>query len=179
MKGTVLVIDDEPQLRNMMADWLIQAGCDELTASNGEEGLVLLIKDQPDIAVSDIWMPEMDGYQFCRMARDVSDAAIVLMSGVSSEIEVLKTKDTGADLVLTKPFGMEDFLESIDHLLEKEPNDSPAVTSTNALHAIPPITQERALLQYFRKLSANNKKLVVSLTRALESPHGSNSQDEY
>lgn len=167
MKRRILVIDDEPQLKDMMADWLSQAGFEALSASNGEEGLLSLLKEQPDIAISDIWMPEMDGYQFCRMARDVSDAAIVLMSGVSSEIEALKSKDTGADLVLTKPFGMEEFLEQIGNLLEKSQTGETQEAIPNTSRPIPQMTQEKVLLQDFRRLSSNDKKLVVSMVKAL------------
>ncbi|MDA1226471.1 MAG: response regulator [Chloroflexi bacterium] len=84
MKGKTLIVDDEPQMRSMMAEWLTHAGYESLTACDGEEGLISLLKEQPDVAVSDVCMPNMDGYEFCRLAREGSDVAVVLMSGFSS-----------------------------------------------------------------------------------------------
>lgn len=54
MKGKTLIVDDEPQMRSMMAEWLTHAGYESLTACDGEEGLISLLKEQPDVAVSDV-----------------------------------------------------------------------------------------------------------------------------
>ena len=177
----ILIVDDEQSYRHYLAARLVRDGYEVHTASSADESIELGIALRPDVLIADLLLKNDDsGLRVAEALFQLHpELRTILISGFSADFAGERVEKVPIFRWLEKPFGMEEFLESIDHLLEKEPNDSPAVTSTNALHAIPPITQERALLQYFRKLSANNKKLVVSLTRALDSPHDSDSRDEY
>ncbi len=118
MPNKILIVDDESVIQEMLKDVLKDAGYKVKVASSAAEALGILENYDPDIIVSDIWMPEMDGHEFCKMARRTSDASILMMSGVSSEISVLQKKQINADDILIKPFDVEDFLERIESLLE-------------------------------------------------------------
>ena len=68
MPETVLVVDDEDSIREILTAWLEDQGYNTVTSTNGIEGLRQLYQHRPDLVVADILMPEMDGYEFCRLA---------------------------------------------------------------------------------------------------------------
>ena len=168
MDGKVLVIDDEIHLRTMMCEWLEEAGYVAYMAPGGEEGLRILSEKRPDVVVSDIWMPGMDGYHFSRLARKNSDVSIILMSGVSSEIEVLKNMDVGADGILIKPFDMDEFLNRVEKILEERSHRTPTKLSTPPPAKAPVDDQGEAyLLEAYRSLSKEDQHLIIDLTERL------------
>ena len=119
MSGKVLIVDDEIAIREMLKDVLEEAGHETEVALCAEDALEILPRYKPDIIVSDIRMPGMDGNTFCRTARKISDASILKISGIPSEISFLQGRLNGADDFLIKPFDVEDFVERIEFLLEK------------------------------------------------------------
>ena len=104
MAETVLVVDDEESIREILTTWLEDSGYETVTSSNGIEALRELYQHRPDLVIADILMPEMDGYEFCRLAREVSEAPIMLLTALSKEHEKVKGFDLGADDYLNKPF---------------------------------------------------------------------------
>ena len=167
MEGKILVIDDEIHLRTMMCEWLEEAGYVAYMASGGEEGLRILSEKRPDVVVSDIWMPGMDGYHFSRLARKDSDVSIVLMSGVSSEIEVLRNMDVGADGILIKPFDMGEFLDRVEKILEERSHRTP--TKLNSPPPKAPVDDqgETYLLEAYRSLSKEDQHLIIDMAERL------------
>ena len=119
MPDRVLIVDDEPVIREMLKDVLDESGYGTEVASCAEDALEMLPHYDPDIIVSDIWMPGMDGHTFSRAARKITDASIFKISGVPSEISFLQGRLNGADDFLIKPFDVEDFLERIEFMLQK------------------------------------------------------------
>ena len=118
MPEKVLIVDDEPVIREMLKDVLEEAGYGAEVAPCAEEALKIIPHYKPDILVSDIWMPGMDGHAFCRAARYMSDASILMISGVPSEISLLQNQGDANDFLI-KPFNIENFVERIEFLLEK------------------------------------------------------------
>ena len=119
MADTVLVVEDEEPVRELLATWLEDAGYDTCFGSNGEEGLKLLYDRRPDLVVADVMMPEMDGYEFCRLVRQVSKTPIMILSGLGGEVEKIKGLDLGADDYVVKPVGMDEFLARVAALLRR------------------------------------------------------------
>ena len=168
MDGKILVIDDEIHLRTMMCEWLEEAGYVAYMAPGGEEGLRILSEKHPDVVVSDIWMPGMDGYHFSRLARKNSDVSIILMSGVSSEIEVLKNMDVGADGILIKPFDMDEFLNRVEKILEERSQRTPTMLRPPTPAKAPVDDQGEAyLLEAYRSLSKEDQHLIIDLAERL------------
>ncbi len=124
MPNKVLIVDDELSIREMLKDVLEEAGHRAEVAPCAEDALEILQHYKPDVIVSDIWMPGMDGHTFCQMARRTSDASILMITGVSSEISVLQRRQTDADDILIKPFDVENFVERIEALIEKRRFDA-------------------------------------------------------
>jgi len=101
-----LVIDDDPDMRTMMAHALRRAGYDVLSASGGQQGLDRLEAGRPDIVLLDVTMPELDGFEVCRRIRLTSQAPIIMVSGRADEEDVVRGFRLGADDYVTKPFSV-------------------------------------------------------------------------
>lgn len=127
MAETVLVVDDEESIREILTAWLEDQGYNTVTSSNGMEALRELYQHRPDLVVADILMPEMDGYEFCRLAREVSEAPIMFLTALSKEQEKVKGFDMGADDYVVKPVGMEEFLARVGALLRRRGKSTVAV----------------------------------------------------
>ena len=121
MATKILVVDDERQLRNLISEWLIDAGFEVVTAGDGQEGVASLQQHDPALIISDVWMPGMDGYQVCRLAKRLSTAPVLMMTGVPNEAAILKEMNVGADDVLVKPFDEDDLMSRVDSLLKEHP----------------------------------------------------------
>jgi two-component system, OmpR family, response regulator MprA len=115
----VLVVDDEPAVREALSRALRLDGYDVDLASDGAEGLARLSRD-PDAVVLDVLMPQMDGLEVCRRMRSLGDRTPVLMltarAAVTDRVEGL---DAGADDYLVKPFALEELLARVRALLRR------------------------------------------------------------
>ena len=118
MTRSVLIVDDEEMIRVLLSDWLKLAGCETHAASNGFEGLRLLYEHRPNLVISDIMMPEMDGYEFCRLVREASNVPIMMITGVAGDDKEEVRQELGINDYMTKPFDMEEVLERVDTLVK-------------------------------------------------------------
>jgi len=119
MTATILIVDDEPSLREVIADYLQDAGYQTCVASNGHEGLAQLKQFQPDLVISDVWMPGMDGYTFCKLVKQATTTPVILLTGVPQEVRWFREVGAGADDYIAKPPIMRDFLARIEELLSQ------------------------------------------------------------
>ncbi|MDP6453620.1 MAG: response regulator transcription factor [SAR202 cluster bacterium] len=115
----VLVVEDEQPVRELLLTWLDEAGYETCFGVNGVDGLKQLYDHRPDLVVADVMMPEMDGFEFCRLVREVSKAPIMILSGLGKEAEKIKGLDLGADDYVVKPVGMDEFLARVGALLRR------------------------------------------------------------
>ena len=103
----VLAADDDPDILDLISYRLERSGCAVLRATDGEEALVLARRELPDLAVLDVMMPKMDGYEVTRQIRSDPATAgikIILLTASSQEPDVVKGFEAGADDYMTKPF---------------------------------------------------------------------------
>ena len=117
-----LVADDEPDIRELLVVLLTRAGYDVLEAGNGKEALCLAQLHRPDLAVIDVRMPELDGYETTRALRaDPSTAStkVVLLTVSVRDGERRQALAAGADLYLRKPFGGRTFARIIREVVER------------------------------------------------------------
>jgi CheY-like chemotaxis protein len=116
---TILLIDDEEQVRMLFQMALAQAGYRVLTAESGPHGLHLLQHQEVDLALVDIFMPEMDGLELIKILRTTRPSSkIIAMSGGSWEWDYLDTaKQLGADDTLKKPFSLQALLDAVSSQL--------------------------------------------------------------
>lgn len=176
MAPKVMVVDDEKGVRDLLEEWLQLAGYETCTASNGHDGLVQLKEHQPDLIISDVWMPGMDGYHFCRLARRASKAAIMMITGVPQEAAVLQEMKIGVEAYMVKPLTMKEFLERVDSTLRTR-RSTPVSTAADSRQppakgpAAPamdrPSAQEERLLQTYRMLSQGDREVLERVAYGL------------
>ena len=116
---TLLVIDDEAQIRKFLRISLIAQGYKVLEAVNGSEGLAHAALSKPDVVVLDLGLPDMDGQQVLRELREWSQVPVLVLSVRASEGEKVLALDGGANDYVSKPFGIQEFLARVRVLLRQ------------------------------------------------------------
>jgi signal transduction histidine kinase len=121
-KAVILLVEDDPALREGMSDTLEAEGYETIQAGNGREGLDVLDRVHPDLIISDIMMPEMDGYSFhTEVASSPQTATIpfIFLTAKSDQADVLKGLRVGVDAYLTKPFDLDQLLAHVQNKLHR------------------------------------------------------------
>ncbi|MEG2392715.1 MAG: response regulator, partial [Pseudomonas sp.] len=119
--ATILVIDDEPQIRKFLRISLVSQGYKVLEAGTGAEGLAQAALNKPDLLVLDLGLPDMDGQQVLREFREWATAPVLVLSVRASEGQKVEALDGGANDYVTKPFGIQEFLARVRALLRQAP----------------------------------------------------------
>jgi len=104
----ILIVDDEPQITRVLRTALSTQGYSLRVATNGVEGLEAAHEWKPDLVITDVSMPEMNGVEFCRELRAVSQVPIIVLSVRSQERMKIEALDAGADDYVTKPFSIQE-----------------------------------------------------------------------
>ncbi len=118
----ILVVDDDLTLRKVLQNSLEQRGYQVISVNSGKEALIKFAQDIPDIIVSDVSMPEMDGFEFCRQLRSQPSGKLIPFIFLSAKDELddrIQGHSIGADSYLTKPFEMKELLANIEALIER------------------------------------------------------------
>ena len=116
---TVLVVDDEPRLVDVVRMNLEVEGYRVLTAANGMEALARLTQDLPDLVVLDVMMPEMDGFETLKRLREVSSVPVIMLTVRAEEADRIKGLEIGADDYLTKPYSPRELQTRIKAVLRR------------------------------------------------------------
>ncbi|HEY5496562.1 MAG TPA: response regulator transcription factor [Candidatus Limnocylindrales bacterium] len=119
MSRTILVVDDEPILRETLAEALEADGFRVVTAADGREALSRFREHQPDLVVLDLMLPELSGIEVCRIIRAESGVPIVMLTAKSSELDKVVGLELGADDYVTKPFSLRELSARIRALLRR------------------------------------------------------------
>jgi DNA-binding response OmpR family regulator len=123
---TILIVDDEPRIRDFVRMNLEMEHYRVLEASNGLEALEQLREFLPDLIVLDVMMPEMDGFETLKAIRDVSTVPVIMLTVRQNEQDKIHGLDLGADDYLAKPFSPRELLSRIRALLRRSMMPTPA-----------------------------------------------------
>ena len=115
----ILVADDEERIVNLIKDFLISASFSVLTAFDGERALEIVKSEKVDLAILDIMMPELNGWEVSREIRKFSDIPIIILSARSEEFDMLEGFGSGADEYVTKPFSPAVLVKRVEALLKR------------------------------------------------------------
>jgi DNA-binding response OmpR family regulator len=127
MARTVLVVEDEPTVRETLAEALTEEGLNVSTAEDGPEGLERFRADKPDLVLLDLMLPRMSGIEVCRIIRAESSVPILMLTARDSELDKVLGLELGADDYVTKPFSLRELQARIRALLRRsETQASPA-----------------------------------------------------
>jgi two-component system KDP operon response regulator KdpE len=117
--ATILVVDDEPQIRRVMRTTLTGSGYAVTEARSGEEALESVLREHPDLILLDMNMPGMGGLEACREIRNRSDVPLIMLTVRNTEKDKVRALDAGADDYVVKPFSMEELLARIRAALRR------------------------------------------------------------
>ena len=122
----ILVVDDEPQITRVLRTSLSSQGYDIRVANDGETALEILKDWSPDLVITDLSMPRMDGLELCRRLRSKSQMPILVLSVRGEERTKVQALDAGADDYVTKPFGMNELLARVRANFRRAPAEEKA-----------------------------------------------------
>jgi DNA-binding response OmpR family regulator len=181
---TIVVIEDDPSIADLVDLYLRQAGFRVLQAPTGERGLELIQQQRPDMAVLDIGLPGIDGLEVCRRIRSSSNLPVLFLTARDGEIDRLVGLELGADDYVTKPFSPREVVARVKAILRRGApqvtNDSTYVVGdgivvdtvrrdvTVAGSPVALATREFELLAYF----ATNVGVALSRQQVLDAVWG-------
>jgi two-component system KDP operon response regulator KdpE len=151
--ATILVVDDEPQIRRVLRSTLSSQGYVITDAKTGEEAVESVRKNKPDLVLLDVNMPGIGGIEACREIRRSSEAPIIMLTVRNAERDKVLALDAGADDYVVKPFGIEELLARIRAALRRyAPGD-----------ALPPYVSKELTLDFeSRQLTVRGREVHLT-----------------
>ena len=122
MSAQLLLVDDEPGLREAVKDYLQESGFKVQVASNARQGWELLQQNTPDLVISDVMMPQVDGYQFLKQLRDdarFKALPVVFLTAKGMTTDRIQGYQAGVDAYLSKPFDPDELVAIVENVLER------------------------------------------------------------
>ena len=124
MKHKVLAVDDDYSIRLLMVDLLTRAGYEISTAKDGHDALAKFELHKPDLIITDLRMPGMDGYELCRKIRETSSVPILVVTAWAGLEEKCKAFEAGANAFMRKPFELQALCAQLEALLRGDLRES-------------------------------------------------------
>lgn len=125
----ILIVDDEPGLRELVRINLEHEGFAVLQAENGVQGLEMIQEEHPDLVILDVMMPEMDGWEVCKRLREFSQVPVLMLTARVQSQDIVTGLESGADDYLLKPFNMDELMARVRALLRRVPSPNRPVTA--------------------------------------------------
>jgi DNA-binding response OmpR family regulator len=119
MTDTILVVDDQSSVRQLLQEYLSEQGFRVITAEDGQKALYTARHEQPSLILLDIMMPKMDGYQFLRQYRQERQTPVIIITAREEETDAVLGLDLGADDYIIKPFRMRELMARIRAVLRR------------------------------------------------------------
>ena len=114
-----LLVEDDQTLLDVLEYNLVKEGYTVITANNGTRALELVRSDKPEVVILDVMLPELDGFEVCRILRKETTIPIIMLTAKTDEIDKVVGLELGADDYITKPFSMREFLARIRAVLRR------------------------------------------------------------
>lgn len=128
--ANILIVEDEKAMQDIILDYMRKGGHTCFTADDGIDALVALKNHPMDLMILDVMIPHLDGFSVCRMAREMSNMPIIMLTAKGAEDDKLKGYDYGADDYMTKPFSPKVLLAKANALLRRSsPAAAGAITA--------------------------------------------------
>ena len=117
--ANILIVEDEKNMQDIIAEYMQRGGHTCFTADDGIDALMILKNNPMDLMILDIMMPNLDGFSVCKVAREMSNLPIIMLTAKGSEEDKLKGYNLGADDYMTKPFSPKVLLAKTNALLRR------------------------------------------------------------
>lgn len=188
--STILVIEDDPDIRGLVVALVERAGMRASEAADGRAGVRAFFEERPDLVVLDIGLPELDGWQVLARIRDLSEVPVLMLTAEGEQMQKVRGLEDGADDYVTKPFGREELVARINALLRRSGRDGGGeevfedgtVTLDGAGRRVEVDGRELALTPTEFRLLAflmRNRNQVVSQLQLLEEVWGNADADPH
>lgn len=169
MAAQLLLVDDEPGLREAVKDYLQESGFTVQVASNAREGWELLQQNTPDLLISDIMMPQMDGYQFLKQVREdprFKRLPVVFLTAKGMTTDRIQGYQAGVDAYLPKPFDPDELVAIVENLLERRAANQPGEDgeTPDIAELANQIAQIKALLTQRSNIAQSPAPIKIDLT---------------
>lgn len=115
----ILVVEDEPEIRQLIASYLRNEGYSVSEAEDGVSAIEIFDKEKIDLVILDILIPKIDGYGVCQVVKNKSDVPVIFLSALDDENSMIQGYDSLADDYITKPFSMPIFLRKVKAVLRR------------------------------------------------------------
>ncbi|MDU2065401.1 MAG: response regulator transcription factor [Sporomusaceae bacterium] len=158
---TILLVDDEPSIRELLSLYFTKEGFTVAEASDGAEALLVFQQIQPHIVILDIMMPVLDGLAVCQQLRKISDTPIILLTSKTEDEDRILGLDIGADDYVTKPFNPREIVARVKAVLRR--TAAPPPTSGEIL-TLPNLTinlAEHKVTAFDEEIAFANKELEL------------------
>lgn len=116
----LLIVDDEEKIREMIGKYAVHEGYETVLACDGKQAVELFKKDDFDLVVLDVMMPEMDGYEALKRIKQIRDVPCILLTALGQEYDRIYGFDIGAEDYVTKPFSPKELMMRIKVILKRE-----------------------------------------------------------
>jgi two-component system KDP operon response regulator KdpE len=133
----VVLVEDDLEIRRLVADALSGNGYDVETAATGMDGLQLAVKGKPDLVLLDLGLPDLDGSELLRMIRAVSQVPVIVLTARGADETVVRTLDEGADDYLVKPFSVSQLIARMRAVMRRGGSVEASVVRVGALEIDP------------------------------------------
>ena len=116
----ILIVEDEESIADLEKDYLELSGFEVEIENQGDTGLVRAVKEDFDLLILDLMLPEVDGFEICREVREKKDIPIIMVSAKKDDIDKIRGLGLGADDYMTKPFAIQELLARVRNALRKQ-----------------------------------------------------------
>ena len=150
--ANILIVEDEKNMQDIIAEYMQRGGHTCFTADDGIDALMILKNNPMDLMILDIMMPNLDGFSVCKVAREMSNFPIIMLTAKGSDEDKLKGYDLGADDYMTKPFSPKVLLAKANALLRRS-----SVLPADAINA-----GKISVIPASHKVFVNGKEIVLT-----------------
>ena len=150
--ANIPIVEDEKNMQDIIAEYMQRGGHTCFTADDGIDALMILKNNPMDLMILDIMMPNLDGFSVCKVAREMSNFPIIMLTAKGSEEDKLKGYDLGADDYMTKPFSPKVLLAKANALLRRS-----SVLPADAINA-----GKISVIPASHKVFVNGKEIVLT-----------------
>lgn len=163
----ILIVDDEPELRSMLRQYLTREGFDVAEAATGHEALDAAERFEPDLLLLDVGLPDIDGFEVLRTLRSTSDIPVIMLTARDDEIDRVVGLSVGADDYVVKPFSPRELVARIQAVLRRGAGGPRSTDETLRFTdlTIDPVAREVVCNDESVELSALEFDLLVALAQ--------------
>ncbi len=164
--STILLIDDDPTLLELLSSHLQTAGYHSLMARDGASGLKLVDEFAPDLVVLDVMMPNMNGWEVCERLRQRSPMPVIMLTAKGEEIDKLRGFRLGVDDYVTKPFSFAELVARVGAVLSRAVHSSLPTHTLKSGDLMIDLDQRRVMLkEHLIELTPTEYRLIETLAR--------------